>query len=54
MRQIYGVLGALLMVGGLMACSTADRSSDTGWGRSSGVQVYGEVDAGIGTVQQSR
>ncbi|MGO1254095.1 MAG: hypothetical protein ACTMIU_12200 [Alcaligenes aquatilis] len=54
MRQIYGVLSAVVMVLGLAACSTPDRSADSSWSRPSGVQVYGEVDAGVGMQRQSR
>lgn len=54
MRQIYGVLSALTIGLGLAACSTPDRSADSSWSRPSGVEVYGEMDAGIGTVRQSR
>ncbi|QFY77449.1 hypothetical protein DUD43_07005 [Alcaligenes faecalis] len=54
MRQIYGVLSALVMVLGLAACSTPDRSTDSSWSRPSGVEIYGEMDAGVGTVRQSR
>ncbi len=54
MRQIYGALSALSIVLGLMACSTPDRSADGSWSRPSGVEVYGEMDAGVGSVRQSR
>lgn len=39
MRQIYGVLSALVMVLGLAACSTPDRSADSSWSRPSGVEI---------------
>lgn len=54
MRQIVGVLSALLMLVGLAACSTPDRSAESSWSRPSGVEIYGEMDAGVGTVRQSR
>lgn len=53
MRQIGGVLSALVMVLGLAACSSPNRSDDSSWSRPSGVEVYGEVDAGVGKRRQS-
>ncbi len=52
MRQIYGVLAVLAVVLGLTACSTPDRSADSSWSRPSGVEVYGEMDAGVGSVRR--
>lgn len=49
MRQVVRAVALALMAASLGACA----ARDSGLSRS-GVQVYGEMDVGVGAVRQSR
>lgn len=53
MRQVVRAVTLALMAASLGACAARDSGGDPGLSRS-GVQVYGEMDVGVGAVRQSR
>lgn len=53
MQQVGRAVVLMLLVLGLSACAARDNGVDPAVSRS-GVQVYGEMDVGVGAVRQSR
>ncbi|WP_341666940.1 hypothetical protein [Alcaligenes sp. SDU_A2] len=54
MGQMMRAAVCVLMTLALLGCAGGRNCADAGFKTSPGVQVYGEVDVGVGTMRQSR